>query len=191
MPPELEGRFGLILDGGTIEHVFDTRVALESIARMLRVGGRVLHTNPATNYLAHGFYQFSPTLYYDFYAANAFADLHCFIAEQPTWSTSGHGWRYWEWDAQRPYAFMRSNNLLMTFFSAEKTASSTCDRVPQQGDHLGAGEGGKTSDAVAAPPGLLTALARRLPARLHLALRRLRGRDLTSPPWGLKYRGRL
>lgn len=192
VPAEHEARFGLILDGGTLEHVFDTRTALANVARMLRPGGRVVHTNPATNYLAHGFYQFSPTFYYDFYGANAFSDLRCYIAEQPSWSTSGHGWRYWEWDTRRPYTNLRAKDLLMTFFTAEKTGASTHDRIPQQGDHLKTGEGGRTSQGDdSAPRGSLGALSAMLPERVRMALRRLRGRDLMSEPWGLKYMGRL
>lgn len=189
---DLHGRFGVIFDGGTLEHLFDTRVALENIARMLAPGGRILHTNPATNYLAHGFYQFSPTLYYDYYAANAFTDPRCMVVEQPPWSQTGRGWRCWEWDPHRPYSHMRSNRLLMVFFSAEKAPDSTFDRIPQQGDSLGAGDGGKTGyESESRPDAARARLVRILPPRLHRAFRRAFGRDLSCEPWGLKYRGKL
>jgi SAM-dependent methyltransferase len=191
VPPELHSRFGTILDGGTLEHVFDTRVALESIARMLKPGGRVVHTNPASNYLAHGFYQFSPTLFYDYYGANRFTDLRCLVVEQPTWSQTGRDWRCWEWDPRRPYSHMCASRPLMLFFSAEKSAASTADRLPQQGEFSGGGDGGKTGYAGGALTSLRARLVRLLPARLHRAIRRARGRDLSSEPWGLRYRGRL
>ena len=191
VPAELEGRFGLILDGGTLEHVFDTRVALANIARMLTPGGRVFHTNPATNYLAHGFYQFSPTLYYDWYAANGFTDLRGLLVEQPTWSQTGHGWRCWEWNPHRPYGHARSSRLLMLYFVAEKRPGATHDRIPQQGDSTRTGEGGRTGYDDHGSTGWRARLARALPARLHMAIRRLRGRDFSSEPWGLRFRGRL
>lgn len=189
-PAELERRFGLIFDGGTLEHVFDTRVALQNLCRMVKPGGRIIHTNPASNYLAHGFYQFSPTLYYDFYGANGFRDLRCFIAEQPPWTTTGRHWRLWEWDPRRPYSHVRSNRLLMVFFCAERGADSTFDKLPQQGEYLTAGNAGRTG-AAEPEPGSMRRLAAKLPPRLLIALRRLRGRDLNSEPWGLKYLGRL
>lgn len=192
VPAALHGRFGMIFDGGTLEHVFDTRVALENIARMLKPGGRAIHTNPASNYLAHGFYQFSPALYHDWYGVNRFADLRGLIVEQPTWSQTGRGWPAWAWDPLRPYSHMCAERPLMLFYSAEKTADSTVDRVPQQGEVSGGGDGGKTGyDAGEAARGWRARLARLLPPRLHRWIRRARGRDLTSRPWGLRSRGRL
>ncbi len=78
LPGDLEEAFGLVLDSGTLEHVFDVRQALENVARAARVGGWVLHLSPAAD-VDHGFYSFSPTLFYDVYEANAFADARCFI----------------------------------------------------------------------------------------------------------------
>ena len=189
--PELEGRFGLILDGGTLEHVFDTRTALANIARMLKPGGRVLHTNPTTNYVAHGFYQFSPTFYYDWYTVNGFTDLRAVLVEQPPWSQTGRGWRCWAWDPHRPYAFARSSRLLMTYFVAKKGPGATDDRIPQQGESTRHDEVSRTDYDAQGSSGWRARLARALPPRLHLAIRRVRGRDLTTEPWGLRYLGRL
>ena len=191
VPAELEGRFGLILDGGTLEHVFDTRVALASVARMLAPGGRVVHTNPATNYLAHGFYQFSPTLYYDWYAANGFTDLRALLVEQPPWSQTGHGWRCWEWNPHRPYSHARAKRPMMMYFTAARGPGATHDRIPQQGDYTRSGGGGRTGYEDQAASGWRARLARALPPRLHLAIRRARGRDLSAEPWGLRFLGRL
>jgi len=190
LPAELEGRFGLVLDGGTLEHVFDTRVALANVARMLAPGGRVLHTNPTTNYAAHGFYQFSPTFYYDWYAANGFTGLRALLVEQPPWSATGHGWRHWEWNPRRPYTLVRSKRLLMTYFVAEKGAGATHDRIPQQGDFTRTDDESRTHYDKGAT-GWRARLVRALPPRLHMAIRRARGRDLSAEPWGLKYLGRL
>lgn len=78
LPPDLEDGFGLVLDSGTLEHVFDVRQGLENVARAARVGGWVVHLSPAAD-VDHGFFSFSPTLFYDTYEANGFADARCFI----------------------------------------------------------------------------------------------------------------
>lgn len=71
-PPELLGAFDLILDSGTLEHVFHVPNVLKNIFSMLRVGGRVIHVSPSSNYVDHGFYMFSPTFFWDFYSTNQF-----------------------------------------------------------------------------------------------------------------------
>jgi SAM-dependent methyltransferase len=73
LPEHLLGRFDVIIDGGTIEHVFHVPNALKNVHKMLKVGGRVIHVVPSSNYLDHGFYSFSPTLFCDYYWANQYA----------------------------------------------------------------------------------------------------------------------
>ena len=64
VPGELEQRFDLVLDGGSLEHVFDVRQALANYMRMVRVGGRLVIQTVANNHCGHGFYQFSPELFF-------------------------------------------------------------------------------------------------------------------------------
>jgi SAM-dependent methyltransferase len=66
------GRFDFIFDGGTIEHVFHVPNSLANIGNMLKEGGRVYHLSPSSNYIDHGFYMFSPTLFWDYYSANRY-----------------------------------------------------------------------------------------------------------------------
>lgn len=71
-PAELQGRYDMIIDHGTLEHIFNIPNALNSIFQMLKVGGRVFHSLPSSNFVDHGFYMFSPTLFYDYYIANKY-----------------------------------------------------------------------------------------------------------------------
>ncbi|MBK9137940.1 MAG: hypothetical protein IPM17_04150 [Verrucomicrobia bacterium] len=64
IPADLAGQFDLVLDGGTLEHVFHFPTAISNCMKLLRVGGRLLLFTPANNYCGHGFYQFSPELFY-------------------------------------------------------------------------------------------------------------------------------
>lgn len=65
------GRYDAVLDGGTVEHVFDVRTAMRNVCRMTKVGGRIVHISPMANCVDHGFYSFSPTFFVDYYAANS------------------------------------------------------------------------------------------------------------------------
>src|SRR5881397_2090943 len=61
---EVKERFDVVYDGGTLEHIFNLPVALRSCMEMLRVGGHLFIHTVANNYSGHGFYQFSPELFF-------------------------------------------------------------------------------------------------------------------------------
>jgi hypothetical protein len=63
--------YDLVIDGGTAEHCFNIGQAFKNMAELVKVGGFVLHINPASMF-NHGFYNLNPTLYSDFYAENGF-----------------------------------------------------------------------------------------------------------------------
>jgi SAM-dependent methyltransferase len=64
VPDDLEARFDLVLDGGSLEHVFDVPSALRNYMRMVRPGGRLVVATMANNHCGHGFYQLSPELFF-------------------------------------------------------------------------------------------------------------------------------
>jgi len=64
IPDELKGRFSVVIDGGTLEHVFNFPVAIQNCMDLLRVGGHFFAHTMANNFMGHGFYQFSPELFY-------------------------------------------------------------------------------------------------------------------------------
>lgn len=60
----LKEQFDVVCDGGTIEHVFNFPVAIRNCMEMVAVGGHLILTSPANNYFGHGFYQFTPELWF-------------------------------------------------------------------------------------------------------------------------------
>lgn len=74
--------YDTVLDFGTLEHVFDVAAALGNVAALCKAGGRIIHVLPANNYSGHGFWQFSPELFFSLYSApNGFAGTEVYIAE--------------------------------------------------------------------------------------------------------------
>jgi len=61
---ELKEKFTFVLDGGTLEHVFNFPNALSNAMKMVKVGGHLVIITGGNNFLGHGFYQFSPELFY-------------------------------------------------------------------------------------------------------------------------------
>jgi SAM-dependent methyltransferase len=68
-PEDLQRKFDVVLDSGTLEHVFDVPAVLRHCVRMVKPGGRIIHLTPSSNCVDHGLYSVSPTLYADFYPA--------------------------------------------------------------------------------------------------------------------------
>lgn len=64
VPDSLKGRFDAVVDAGTLEHVFHFPVAIANCMQLVRVGGHLILYTPANNYFGHGFYQFSPEVFY-------------------------------------------------------------------------------------------------------------------------------
>lgn len=62
--PEHWGRFDFIYDGGSIEHIYKTDQVLSNVGKMLKNGGTFACSTCANNLLGHGFYQFSPELFF-------------------------------------------------------------------------------------------------------------------------------
>jgi len=58
----LQGKFDVVVEAGSLEHVFNFPIAIANLMRMTRVGGMVSVSTPSNNLCGHGFYQFSPEL---------------------------------------------------------------------------------------------------------------------------------
>ncbi len=74
IPEEWKERYSVVLDGGSLEHIFNFPMAIRNCMELLEIGGTYLGITPANNFFGHGFYQFSPELYFRIFSAeNGFA----------------------------------------------------------------------------------------------------------------------
>jgi len=75
--------YDTVIDFGTSEHVFNISQALNNIIGLCREGGQILHVSPANNFCGHGFWQFSPELFFSLYSEqNGFRDTEVFVASR-------------------------------------------------------------------------------------------------------------
>lgn len=65
-------KYNVVFDGGTLEHVLHYLIALKNAMEMVKVGGNLILTTPTNNYNGHGFYQFSPDLFFTILEGNGF-----------------------------------------------------------------------------------------------------------------------
>jgi len=124
IPEELYSRFDVIYDGGSTEHMFNIPKAFENYNKMLKVDGLVIHSLPSTGCLDHGFYMFSPTLFYDYYTQNQWDIVDFYMLNVPCDSFST--WDIYEYGEPGPMledvAFAGRWTI---FFIARKRAEST------------------------------------------------------------------
>jgi hypothetical protein len=66
LPEQFAGRYDLVYDGGTMEHCFNIGQVITNILALGKIGAFILHINPL-NFFNHGFFNFCPTFYFDFY----------------------------------------------------------------------------------------------------------------------------
>lgn len=79
IPLQLHGQYDMVFDGGTSEHCFDIKEVLFNAAKLVKPGGLVMHINPIAGGLCHGYYNFSPNLFFEFYGQNSFTDMEARI----------------------------------------------------------------------------------------------------------------
>jgi hypothetical protein len=65
VPRDWQAGFDVVVDGGTLEHVFNFPVGLSNAMSLVKPGGHLVLLTPANNYFGHGFYQFSPELFFN------------------------------------------------------------------------------------------------------------------------------
>src|SRR5260221_4574216 len=134
LPDAHRGAYDCVVDGGTMEHVFHAPNFLKNVFGLLRVGGRVIHVSPASNAVDHGFYSFSPCLFYEFYKANGWRIDACKLLN---FGSRLLPIRMTAYDYAPPIPRTVLDGYLAgtvhyNFFVATKTPEARGDLVPQQ-----------------------------------------------------------
>jgi SAM-dependent methyltransferase len=132
VPPAMHGRFDVIFNGGTLEHIFHVRAALANVHEMLRVGGRAIHIAPSSNTIDHGFYSISPTLFHDYYSANHYSILTLYLFECHSWTGEWAIYDYGRGRMDSRLGRTSSAKMAGVYCVVQKTAGSTADAVPAQ-----------------------------------------------------------
>jgi SAM-dependent methyltransferase len=85
LPRALTGRFDLVLNFGTTEHLFGQYNAFRVMHDALKVGGYFYHQVPTTGFLNQGYFTYHPRVFGDLAAANGYRIVELF------YSGDGHG----------------------------------------------------------------------------------------------------
>ena len=79
VPPEMKERYGLVLNFGTTEHVFNQANCFQVIHDFTAVGGMMFHQVPSTGCVDHGYFIYSPQFFVDIARSNGYdvIDIWC------------------------------------------------------------------------------------------------------------------
>lgn len=175
LPQRFHAAYTVVLEGGTLEHVFDFPTAIRNCMEMVHPGGHFLSNAPANNYLGHGFYQFSPELYHRVLSPeNGFAVEHQFLLElgdEARWFRASDPAA-----ARRRLMLATSRPTLVLTMARRREAVPLFARPPQQGVYAAEWERETPFAASEAKPRRLTRfLPRRVVEMLRPPLRPIAG----------------
>lgn len=75
-------KYDTVFDGGCLEHIYNAPQALKNCSSLTNLGGQILHVLPGNNFCGHGFWQFSPELFFSLYSiSNGYDDTEVFLAD--------------------------------------------------------------------------------------------------------------
>jgi SAM-dependent methyltransferase len=127
------GSYDAVLDFGCLEHVFDFPVAWRNCVALCRPGGHLLHSLPANNLSGHGFYQFSPELFFNLYQEkNGFALLGVWFALK---AEPRYWWKVADPAAVRRRVTLRNGHEVYMLVVAKKLGEIGPLPPPQQSDY--------------------------------------------------------
>lgn len=142
-PPDyLSNKYDLIIDGGTSEHIFSLPNLLKNIHYMLAKEGKIIHIVPSSNCVDHGFYSFSPCLFYEYYMANQYIINEVFLVGRtlPYNHKSDPFMMQYDPTIFKSLSFggftkenFNNCEIFFVYFCATKNDKSTSDVIPQQG----------------------------------------------------------
>ncbi len=133
LPPQHVEKFDLVFDGGTLEHVFNFPQALHNAMQLVKSGGWYSGFTCGNNWFGHGFYQFSPEVYYRALSrANGFSKCAVFVVPEGL----GLKW-YLVQDPARLHTRTNLINSLRTplLILAQKSAPTPAKLKLQQSDY--------------------------------------------------------
>lgn len=179
LPDTFLNRYSAVLDGGSLEHVFNYPQGLKNAMQMVRPGGHLLLITPTHSLSGHGFYQLSPELFFRaFSAENGYGAPQVLVCstKRDTWYSVADP------SVVRGRVLLDGKSLTDHLFIVSKRLSNApiFARWPLQSDY--SSMWGRAEERVAAPmfSGIkdrLRANRHRIPAPLLRAYRRWTARD--------------
>lgn len=150
VPDALKGQFDCVCDAGTIEHVMNFPVVIRNAMELTKVGGHLILGTPANNFCGHGFYQFSPELWFRLFSAGQGFELRRLVAVE-------YAPRVRWFEVADPASIrsrveiMNRYPVLLLVLARKVAAVPVLETFPQQSDYQPRWEGQKHSSQQRSP----------------------------------------
>jgi hypothetical protein len=86
--PDMLGKFDLVTNYGTTEHVINQMLAMRTIHDLAKVGGIIHHELPMGGYFLHCYFTYNPAVFHDLASANSYRLVEQKISSGPWRRTS-------------------------------------------------------------------------------------------------------
>jgi SAM-dependent methyltransferase len=149
IPAKLHKQYDCVVDGGTLEHIFAFPTAIRNCMEMVKVGGHLILMTPANNFFGHGFYQFSPELFFRILSPeNGFCLERMFAVETENVSYKAKGKICYYERSSRPYnvldpavtgkrGLLQNDKMVLLYIQAKRqTDVPFFAKAPQQSDYV-------------------------------------------------------
>jgi hypothetical protein len=130
-----KGQYTTVLDGGSLEHIFNFPVAIKNCMEMVRVGGHYLAITPANNFLGHGFYQFSPEVYFSVFTRENGFELTSVIAFEDRPNARWYSVRS-PLEVRGRVTLTNSAPVYLLVVARKLACTRVFETIPQQSDYL-------------------------------------------------------
>jgi hypothetical protein len=135
LPDEHKGKYGLVTNHGTSEHILDQRNVFKSMHELARVGGLLIHAVPFTVHLEHGFFNYQPNFFEALARYNSYETLGVWV---------GPGWQLaslipWDPNLLDYLSFSSKTTHLLVVVHRKRYDKEFC--VPFQGLYEGSSPG--------------------------------------------------
>lgn len=150
VPRDWRETYDVVFDGGSLEHVFQFPTALNNCLQLVKPDGHFIAYTPANNFFGHGFYQFSPELWWRTLNDRAGFQLEKMVAVE-------FGWRVRMFEVNDPAKVGGRVSLLnrayvLLFLCARKIGPTPETFGPvMQSDYSATWQAGKTAPPPAPP----------------------------------------
>jgi hypothetical protein len=134
IPAELKNQYDTVIDAGTLEHIFNFPKAIKNCMEMLKVNGTFVGISITNNFFGHGFYQFSPELFFRVFSEeNGFKIKKLLLAvnepESPWYEIPDPQ------SIQKRVIFENSKQTFLLILAKKETNKIIFHHIPQQSDY--------------------------------------------------------